>query len=95
MALEVLDQVLSEKMGFHILEALVSYESRFKVKPRIKHTSGMAKSQESQNPAVAMMRPIEKRSIGGPRDASLPKGGPASQSPGGKVVLAPIVTLEN
>lgn len=77
-ALEVLDQIMSEKMGFHILEALVSYESRFKVKPRIKHTSGMAKSQESQNPAVSMMRQIEKRSFGAARDSSAPKGGPVN-----------------
>lgn len=44
--IEVLDTILNDQFKFHILEAVVSYESRYKVKPRIKH-SGL-KKEDSQ-----------------------------------------------
>lgn len=98
-ALETLDTFFSEALGFHILEALVSYESRYKVKPRIKHnTSAVAsKSQESQqNPGLNFMKPIEKKTFA--RDLSAAKGNQSASnitnaSP--KIVLAPLINLEN
>jgi hypothetical protein len=32
---------MSENMGFHILEALVTYEQRIKAKPRIKQAGNL------------------------------------------------------
>ena len=40
--IEVLDSILFETMGVHFLEAIVSYEQRVKVKPRIKQTTMIA-----------------------------------------------------
>jgi len=51
-----------EGLGFHILEALVTNESRYKVKPRIKHGGlGKAGSDKEANSALSYMKPIEKK----------------------------------
>lgn len=42
--IEVLDQLISDEMGFHFLEALVTYDQRIKIKPRIKQASSMMPS---------------------------------------------------
>jgi hypothetical protein len=39
-SIEVLDDIVNQALGFHFLEAVVSYEPRYKVKPRIKHGGG-------------------------------------------------------
>jgi hypothetical protein len=47
-AAETLDWLMNQALGIHILEAIVTYENRFKVKPRIKHAGGIgSKSSES------------------------------------------------
>jgi len=38
-ALEVLDSILSDKLGFHFLEPMVKFEERYKVKQQIKSLS--------------------------------------------------------
>jgi hypothetical protein len=40
-AVEMLDWLLSEKFGFHILEPMVKYEERLKVKPSIKNPAAV------------------------------------------------------
>jgi len=38
-ALEILDSILSDKLGIHFLEPMVKFEERYKVKPQIKLAS--------------------------------------------------------
>lgn len=64
----MLDGILNDKLGLHILEAIVSYEAHYKVRPRIKHAPGNIKKEESA-PALGFMKPIEKKV----RDASVLK----------------------
>ena len=61
-AIEVLDGIVNDALGFHILEAIVSYEPRYKVKPRIKH-GGLNKpgNDKEPNSALSFMKPIDKK----------------------------------
>ena len=42
-SIEVLDDLINQALGFHFLEALVTYETSYKVKPRIKHGGVLGK----------------------------------------------------
>ena len=55
--------MLNEAFGFHFLEPLVSYELRYKVKPRIKHGGLLGKQggEKEANSALSYMKPIEKK----------------------------------
>jgi hypothetical protein len=48
-AIETLDSIVHQALGFHILEAIVTYESRFKVKPRIKLGGSSNKSADGSS----------------------------------------------
>jgi hypothetical protein len=54
--IEVLDSIFSDIIGFHILEPLVTYEQRIKVKPRIKQTS-----LALGHPSTSYMQPVERK----------------------------------
>jgi hypothetical protein len=55
---------MNQAIGIHILEAIVTSDNKFKVKPRIKHTGLSLKGSDSgqqSNPGLAYMKPIEKK----------------------------------
>lgn len=54
-SVEVFDDLLNEIFGFHMLEPLVSFEERLKVRPMIKN---MVKPQAE---ALNYMKKVEKR----------------------------------
>ena len=56
-SIELLDELLYSTVGVHFLEALVTYENRPKVKPRIKQTSMIP----PPNAGLQYMKPIEKK----------------------------------
>jgi len=92
--------VVNEALGFHFLEALVSHELRYKVKPRIKHGALMGKQggEKEANSALSYMKPIEKKVFN--RDLSgmkLPSSGgllnPVTPGSVGSQIQAPLILV--
>lgn len=61
-ALEVLDSILHNQFGFHLLEANVKYEERLKVKQQIKTVRGINPGETGQPAeALAYMKKVDRR----------------------------------
>lgn len=61
-AYELLDQILSDKLGFHILEPQVRFEERYKVRPQIKMATGRNDQGVTQQAeALSYMNKVEKK----------------------------------
>lgn len=61
-AMEVLDWLLNEKFGVHILEPVVKYEERLKVKQQIKSVANQMKGGDTtQAEALSYMKKVERR----------------------------------
>jgi hypothetical protein len=59
---ELLDQILSEKLGIHLLEPMVRFEERYKVKPQIKMMTAKGEPGSTQQAeALSYMNKVEKR----------------------------------
>jgi hypothetical protein len=58
--LEVLDSILNDKFGFHVLEPVVRFEERLKVKAMIKNPQGQ-NPNGTQAEALSYMKRVEKK----------------------------------
>jgi hypothetical protein len=57
-AIEVLDSILADKFGFHLLEPIMRFEERMKVKPSIK---APVSQNSGQAEALSYMKKVEKK----------------------------------
>lgn len=57
-SIELFDEIINEIMGFHVLEPLVSFEEKLKVRPLIKNTF---KEHANRAEALNYMKKVEKK----------------------------------
>lgn len=58
---EVLDGFFNELFGFHILEPMITYEERLKVKPQIRATKPQAEALNYMKKVEKKVIPIEEK----------------------------------